>query len=108
MGPESKLNWIIDGDMNSTFFHKSMRIRRHNNLISSIIDLEGNLITDKSQIDAIFLNHFSSLWSNSTSRSFDQILASVPNDVPTLNDNHISSLTADVTRDNFQYHQISS
>lgn len=95
----SRLNWIIDGDMNSTFFHKSVRIRRHNNLISSLLDSEGNLVSDLSQINETFINHFTSLWNNTGSRSFDQILDSIPNDLPCLDDNHIRSLTAEVTRD---------
>lgn len=96
------MNWIIDGDMNTTFFGKSVRIHRHNNLISSLLDHEGNLITDLTQINETFLNHFSLLESNFESRSFDQILASIPNDLPflaCLDDNHIRSLTTEVTRD---------
>lgn len=47
--------------MNSTFFHKSVRIRRHHNLITSILGIEGNPFSKKQQIDSILLNHFSFL-----------------------------------------------
>lgn len=75
-----------------------MRIRRHNNLISSIVDGEAFATTDKQQIDAVFYNHFSSIWSNPNSKSFDQILESIPNDVPAINSSHIDSLNVVVTR----------
>lgn len=34
----TKMNWIIDGDMNSFFFHKSVIIHRDHDFIANVMD----------------------------------------------------------------------
>lgn len=39
----AKINWIHNGDMNTSFFAKSTRIRQHSNFISHVEDYQTNL-----------------------------------------------------------------
>lgn len=64
--------------MNSSIFHRSVRIRRHHNSISNIFDNTGWCFNDTQQIETIFWDHFSNHWKNSDSMSFDFILETLP------------------------------
>lgn len=74
--------WVCDGDTNSRFFHNTTRIRKHNNYISQVKDLNGNLFSDRSGIENAFMNFYSHLWSNSSTDSFSDILSAIPNEPP--------------------------
>lgn len=58
LAQRSRLNWITSGDMKFALFHRSIRIRRHHNFISSILDNNGGRYNDNWQIETVFLDHF--------------------------------------------------
>lgn len=74
----SRLNWIDSGDLNFSFFHRSVRLRRHHNFVSTFRDTEGNDISDNTQILNTFIDHFSTLKRNSDQRSCDYIFKCPP------------------------------
>lgn len=42
----AKINWIQNGDLKTSYFHKCARVRKHFNYISHIVDNHGNIFTD--------------------------------------------------------------
>lgn len=95
----SRLNWIDGGDPNSAFFHRSVRVRRHHNFISSIKDFEGNTVLEHRQIENTLVKHFSALLSNKDQRNFDTIFNALPNDHHCLSPTQRISLTKHVIID---------
>lgn len=47
---KARLQWIINGDNNTKFFHTETKIRRNQNFIMSIEDAMGNPISESSHI----------------------------------------------------------
>ncbi|XP_058742694.1 uncharacterized protein LOC131615239 [Vicia villosa] len=58
---KANLNWHIDGDRNTKFFHTYAKIKRKNNLISSLI-VDDSVTTDHNIIENHLVNHFSNLF----------------------------------------------
>lgn len=40
------MDWLNNGDHNTTFFHNTIRLRSHCNSITQILDTNGNYVTD--------------------------------------------------------------
>lgn len=59
---KSRVNWIKDGDRNTTFFHLSTIARRWRNKIAAIKDEEGNWIEDKEAVKDHVLSYFTNLF----------------------------------------------
>lgn len=95
----NRLNWIDGGDLNSSFFHRSVRLRRHHNFISFIKDSDVNTFSKRLQIENTFVDHFSSLWRNNDQRNFDHILNTLLNDHHLLSTAQRDSLTKLVTKE---------
>lgn len=77
--------WVCNGDQNTSFFHNSVRIRKHFNIISRIMALDGTVVCDRIGIEQTFLNFYSCLWSNPSIDSFNDVLNALPDDLPKLN-----------------------
>ena len=45
-GFESRIQWIMEGDANSKFFHSYASARRNTNTIWSLNDLESNPVSE--------------------------------------------------------------
>uniref|UniRef100_A0A803P955 Reverse transcriptase domain-containing protein n=1 Tax=Cannabis sativa TaxID=3483 RepID=A0A803P955_CANSA len=58
---KSKVNWIKDGDENSTIFHASIRERRKQNSILSIEDQQGIREEDQNKITEAFVSFYHQL-----------------------------------------------
>lgn len=54
----SRLMWINNGDINSSFFHNCAHIIKNKNSIFDIIDANGHVQNDKDKIKSVFLNHY--------------------------------------------------
>ncbi|XP_048493944.1 uncharacterized protein LOC104905805 [Beta vulgaris subsp. vulgaris] len=59
---KSRVDWLCDGDRNTTFFHLSTLICRWRNNIVSIKDGDGNWIHEKSLVKNLFVEFFTSLF----------------------------------------------
>ncbi|KAH7853442.1 hypothetical protein Vadar_002449 [Vaccinium darrowii] len=73
----SRLNWIMYGDKNTSFFHATVIQRRQRNQLSKIKDSEGNWISEENEINEHLYDYFSSLFKSSGSRNFDSVLQKV-------------------------------
>ncbi|XP_026420066.1 uncharacterized protein LOC113316048 [Papaver somniferum] len=47
---KSSNHWLMEGSSNTSFFHNTIRIRRSNNTISELVDVNGSCITDYDQL----------------------------------------------------------
>lgn len=59
---KSRVDWIRDGDRNTTFFHLSTIARRWRNKINAIKNNAGVWVTDKNEVKASIVSFFSSLF----------------------------------------------
>ncbi|XP_039127505.1 uncharacterized protein LOC120263608 [Dioscorea cayenensis subsp. rotundata] len=89
----------MGGDMNSSFFHRSVRIRRYHNSITHLTDHNGRECFDSHSIDNMLVGHFNSLWNNPDARPLNWFLKALPPDLPTLSSDQQLSLTRPVTKD---------
>lgn len=94
----SHLDWVMDGDRNTHFFHATTRTRSLHN-ITQLTDLQGNLHSDQVSIENVFLNFYKDLWSSGTAplASTCDITNSLPNDLPRLFDAEATLLIQEVT-----------
>lgn len=59
---KSRVNWAINGDRNTTFFHVSTLVRRHKNKIRSIKNSVGEWITNEEDIKNSILSDYQLLF----------------------------------------------
>lgn len=65
---KARIEWIKDGDRNTTFFHLSTIIRRWRNKISALKDGDS-WNHDKDQVKALIMDFFSSLFSEDSTET---------------------------------------
>lgn len=61
---KARVDWLKDGDRNTTFFHLSTVVRRWRNRISAIKNSEGEWVYDKDQVKAIVVAYFAKLFTD--------------------------------------------
>lgn len=59
---KSKVDWLRDGDRNTTFFHLSTIVRRWKNNILAIKDNDGNWLHDKQRVKEHIVQYFAHLF----------------------------------------------
>ncbi|KAL7181895.1 hypothetical protein ACSBR1_040747 [Camellia fascicularis] len=100
---KSHINFVLDGDKNTKFFHQSMLTHRRRNKILAIRDSNNNWIFDEPSIKTSFISHYSSLFSTATTSttltfppplSFPQI-DSVTNKIDKLNRDFLWGTTSE-------------
>ncbi|OMO73242.1 reverse transcriptase [Corchorus capsularis] len=62
---KSRIDWVAQGDRNTSYFHTSTIIRRKKNAISGLEDSLGNWSFDVETIKRLILNHFKDLYTTS-------------------------------------------
>jgi hypothetical protein len=60
----SRVNWMANGDRNTTYFHNYARARKKRNLIMKLKDSDGVLREENNQLKGIITNYFSDLFSS--------------------------------------------
>ncbi|XP_074300089.1 uncharacterized protein LOC141631299 [Silene latifolia] len=58
---KAKVEWLKDGDKNTGFFHRHIKVRHIHNKVLSIKDIHGNLQIDLVHIEAAFLEFYTDL-----------------------------------------------
>lgn len=94
----SRLMWMLNGDLNTSFFHTSGKMNKHKNSIFQILDQQGNIQTSKDGIEQITLNHFSNLWFENSSFSFSDLMRALPLDLPSLSPQDTDQLIRKVSK----------
>ncbi|XP_035547372.1 uncharacterized protein LOC118348908 [Juglans regia] len=67
-------HWLKHGDRNTQYFHMQASQRKKINAVNSIVDSQGRVVTDQSEIGEVFTVFFSSLFTTSQPLSIDQCL----------------------------------
>ena len=62
---KSRVNWMIQGDRNTSFYHVSTLVRRKRNQILSIKDACGEWIFEESAVKEFIRNGFAGIYSTS-------------------------------------------
>ncbi|XP_035546735.1 uncharacterized protein LOC118348703 [Juglans regia] len=70
----AKQHWLKHGDRNTQYFHMQASQRKKINAVNSIVDSQGRVVTDQSEIGEVFTVFFSSLFTTSQPLSIDQCL----------------------------------
>lgn len=55
------LNWLLNGDLNTTFFHNLVRLQSHSKTISHIFDLNGSRFSNHADIENAFISFYTNL-----------------------------------------------
>ncbi|XP_057803433.1 uncharacterized protein LOC131018744 [Salvia miltiorrhiza] len=69
---KSRASWLVDGDRNTTFFHRLAKFRKRNASISRL-NINGDDEYSQNIIEQHIVNHFSTLFSDNGSPAADQI-----------------------------------
>lgn len=67
----------MDGDKNTTFFHRIASSRHRHNKIHMVVNDFGREYTDQSDIEDVFRNYFVDLFSTTFPTIIDEILRDV-------------------------------
>ena len=66
----SRINWLQEGDHNTTFFHRLMQVQNSYNSIRSFTVSTGEIFIDPAVMGAIAISHFQQLLAPQTSLTF--------------------------------------
>lgn len=58
---KSRINWLKEGDLNTTYFHRVAVVRAAINSIRSFLNHSGDLITDPEEMAALAISHFKNI-----------------------------------------------
>lgn len=95
---KSRINWMIQGDRNTSFYHVSTLIRRKHNKILSIKDGQGQWIFEQLAVMNFIQNHFWNLFSSEMLFSSSQ--ASFTHaDAPRFSNSDVQTLSLSVLDD---------
>ena len=73
----ARLNWFQKGDRNTRFFHARASKRFQKNLIEGVFDAEDVWQVDQSEIEKVFIEYYSDLFTSSEPLDFIDILEAV-------------------------------
>lgn len=59
------MNWLSLGDENSKFFHRFLLAKKRRNLISELVNEQGQITTSFKKIEEIILRFYNSLYTKS-------------------------------------------
>lgn len=85
--------------LNSSFFHNSAQINKHNNSIFQIIDQQGIIHSSSEGIEEVFLNHCSILWSKNSDFTFPNLIRALPPDLPFISTEDATLLIRPISKD---------
>ncbi|XP_050378331.1 uncharacterized protein LOC126795560 [Argentina anserina] len=73
----SRINWLLEGDINTKFFHLSTIYRRSRNRVSNICLDNGNWINGDNQINEAFTQFYNQLYTTNGPRDWNESLSAV-------------------------------
>jgi len=84
----AKSKWHLEGDRNTTYFHRLAKIKAKTKPITAI-RVDDELINDPEQIATLFTNHFQNLFSSNIVLQVDELVEEV---IPTVISNNTNSM----------------
>lgn len=94
----ARMQWVLKGDKNTTFFQNVACTCKHKRKISKIAGLSGNSFESSEGICDCFLNLYSSLCSSKYSKPIDRIFHAFSRDLPSLNSLDLEAMIKPVTK----------
>ncbi|XP_057802933.1 uncharacterized protein LOC131018226 [Salvia miltiorrhiza] len=90
---KSRLNWLVDGDRNTTFFHNMIKFRNRGFSIGHL-KIDGVVVHDPAVIEAHVTDFFSSLFTEDRQTTVDlaELEANIDPWVSELQNNHLTSI----------------
>lgn len=64
---KSRINWLREGDLNTTYFHRICQTRASYNAIRAFLSSSGTWITNPQEMMSLAVNHFQSVLGHQTS-----------------------------------------
>uniref|UniRef100_A0A803PQY4 Reverse transcriptase domain-containing protein n=1 Tax=Cannabis sativa TaxID=3483 RepID=A0A803PQY4_CANSA len=95
---KSKLNWIKNGDSNTSVFHSSIKERTRHNRILSIVNAQGERVDDQEKITKAFLHYYKELLGTSMIGR-QRVKNSVMKEGPLITTTHAETLMTDFSKE---------
>ena len=73
----SRVDWFREGDQNTSFFHAKASFSFQKNLIEGILDLNDVWQEEEAEIEKVFMEYYSELFSSANPTDFDEILKAI-------------------------------
>ena len=73
----TRLNWFQEGDRNTRFFHAKASTRFQKNLIEGVLDAEDVWQVDQGEIEKVFIDYYSDLFTSLAPSEFTEIMEAV-------------------------------
>ncbi|KAH7863457.1 hypothetical protein Vadar_017734 [Vaccinium darrowii] len=97
---KSRINWLRQGDRNTSFFHASVLQRRARNRITGIENSAGEWISGKAEIMSEFQQFFKGLFSANLELNMEHTIANIPSKVTSeMNSRLTRQVTAEEIHD---------
>lgn len=103
LAQRAHLNWLLNGDENTAFFHNMVQIHNHFNYISYVTDSNGNNCSDCIVIEQAFITFYTNFWTEPFDRNSFELALALPNDLPQISDVDGNFLTRFVTREEIYF-----
>ncbi|XP_060959260.1 uncharacterized protein LOC133030510 [Cannabis sativa] len=95
---KSKVNWIKNGDSNTSVFHSSIKDRTRKNRILSVVNAQGDRVDDQEKITEAFLDYYKELLGTSMIGR-QRVKTSVMNEGPLITSTHAEALMTDFSKE---------
>lgn len=74
----AKVFWLMDGDLNTKFFHRSASNRRRKNMIKGLFNKDGVWCTTDEDMESTILHHFGELFTSSDPTNITELVNHLP------------------------------
>nr|XP_045087997.1 uncharacterized protein LOC123495188 [Aegilops tauschii subsp. strangulata] len=77
----SRVEWLREGDRNTSFFHARASARRRNNKIKGLWKVDGSMCEDPGGIRGMVYDFYSTLFTSEPTYTMDKVLEAIPTKV---------------------------
>lgn len=71
-GQKKQRKWLKEGEINTKFFHSSVKASRGKKRIEKLKDVNGNFQRSKTQFEEVAVAYFQELFTSSSPSSFEE------------------------------------
>ncbi|XP_026399972.1 uncharacterized protein LOC113295858 [Papaver somniferum] len=89
---KARISWIQDGDVNTKYFHTSIKLRQAQNSIYEIEDSYGNIITDQNGIFNVLIDYFSTKFAHQNVSINDSFFEAAPIVITTEDNSYLENV----------------